>query len=193
MPNSGPLRVLVVEDDYFLAANLSHEIRSCGDEVIGPFSNVQEALCHVPQSHAAILDVKLWDDTSFAVADMLLDQTIPFLFLTGYDRPAIPRRFGDRPVYTKPERAPRLLSDLRQQRDEAAVQPVQSLEAVVREMMEVSRGLMPDAASADRLIEATLVRAIEEVGEGRLEGDIRNRLFGMLRDEHRLHGRLYMH
>lgn len=63
-----------------------------------------------------------------------------------------------------------------------------SMEAVVRDMIRRSWALMPDQASADRLIEAVLVRAIAENSEKRIT-DFRLRLMGMLDEEHRLRGR----
>lgn len=40
------------------------------------------------------------------------------------------------------------------------------------EMMRRARHLIPDKASADRLVEGALLRAIEETGQGRMEGDV---------------------
>nr|CRY94422.1 hypothetical protein [uncultured prokaryote] len=61
-----------------------------------------------------------------------------------------------------------------------------SMEAVVRDIIRRSRIIMPDLTSADRLVEAVLLRAIAESKEGPFQGDIRSRLMDMLTEEHRL-------
>ena len=63
-----------------------------------------------------------------------------------------------------------------------------SMEAVVRDMIRRSCVLMPDRASAERLIEAVLLRAIAGNCKGQLM-DFRLQLMGMLDEEHRLRGR----
>lgn len=66
-----------------------------------------------------------------------------------------------------------------------------SMEAVVRDMIRRACVLMPDRASADRLTEAVLLRAIAENTKGRLT-DFRLQLMGMLDEEHRLRGRRFL-
>ena len=66
-----------------------------------------------------------------------------------------------------------------------------SMEAVVRDVIRRSCSLMPDRASADRLTEAVLLRAIAENTKGRLT-DFRLQLMGMLDEEHRLRGRSFL-
>ena len=66
-----------------------------------------------------------------------------------------------------------------------------SMEAVVRDVIRRSCALMPDRASADRLTEAVLLRAIAENAKGRLT-DFRRQLMAMLDEEHRLHGRRFL-
>ena len=60
-----------------------------------------------------------------------------------------------------------------------------SMESIVRDVIRRSCVLMPDRASADRLTEAVLMRAIVENSKGRLT-DLRLQLMGMLDEEHRL-------
>lgn len=75
-----PLRVLVVEDDFFTAESLSREIRAEGDTVVGPFADVHEAIQLAGLVQAAILDVWVQDETSFVVADSLVHHGIPLSF-----------------------------------------------------------------------------------------------------------------
>lgn len=77
-------RVLVVEDDYFLAKDMATMLKREGVEVIGPAANVVrafEALKHKPE--AAVLDLRLGDELSLPVAEELGRRGIPFIFSTG--------------------------------------------------------------------------------------------------------------
>ena len=60
-----------------------------------------------------------------------------------------------------------------------------SMETLVRDVIRRSCVLMPDRASADRLTEAVLMRAIVENSKGRLT-DLRLQLMNILDEEHRL-------
>ncbi|MTE01601.1 hypothetical protein GIY56_15035 [Paracoccus sp. YIM 132242] len=187
-----PLHILVVEDDFFVADKLSREIRAGGDTVVGPFADVHDAIHRVGLVQAAILDVRVQDESSFQVADSLNHHGIPFVFLTGYDPQAVPVRFPRRHVYTKPSHAAPLLHDLHQQHRALAPHEIDSVQAAVLEMIRRSRAVMPDEASADRLVEAALLRAIAETTERRMEGDVRTRLLDLLEDEYSQRGKLHL-
>ena len=66
-----------------------------------------------------------------------------------------------------------------------------SMETLVRDVIRRSCVLMPDRASADRLTEAVLMRAIAENSKGRLT-DPRLQLMGMLDEEHRLRAKRFL-
>ena len=52
---------------------------------------------------AAVLDVNLSGETSFEVADEMVERGLPFVFATGYGETiALPDRFGTVPVVSKP-------------------------------------------------------------------------------------------
>lgn len=187
------LRILVVEDDYFMAERLAREIRANGDVVVGPFADVHDAIGLVGAVQAAILDVKVQDETSFQVADSLICHDIPFVFLTGYDPQVVPARFKRRHVYAKPSHAAPLLHDLHERHRAIAADTGDSVETIVIEMIRRARGIMPDQASADRLVEATLLRAIAETRESRMDGDIRARLLNLLDEEYRQRSKLHLH
>ena len=58
----------------------------------------------------AVLDVNLGGgDTSYPVADVLLERQIPFVFATGYDIEGLEARFRARPRVQKPYSPERLL------------------------------------------------------------------------------------
>jgi CheY-like chemotaxis protein len=97
-------RILVVEDEYFIADDLVVALRAAGAEIIGPASTWQEALSMLEATppDLAILDINLRGENGFAVADALAARGLPFVFATGYDPSAIPERHAGRPVWQKP-------------------------------------------------------------------------------------------
>ena len=98
-------RVLVVEDEYYLADDLRRAARALGAEVIGPAPTRERALGLVDESKRidlAVLDVNLRGETAYAVADALEARGVPFVFATGYDEGTVPDRFAGVPCWTKP-------------------------------------------------------------------------------------------
>jgi CheY-like chemotaxis protein len=86
-------RVLIVEDDYFIADDLRAGFQRAGAEVVGPVARVGEALSLVEGGtsiHGAVLDINLAGETVFDVADALKARNVPFVFVTGYDAETIP-------------------------------------------------------------------------------------------------------
>jgi len=155
------MRILIVEDDYLVADQLAREILELGEVVVGPYANLEEGAMNFDDVDAAILDVRLGDGTSFHIADSLQALQIPFLFYTGYDPQLVPSRFCPTDVYNKPGHARWLLSGLRSRQEEGRTPPAETIESVVREMLVQARRMMPDKASAERLVEAALKVAIE--------------------------------
>ena len=97
-------RVLLVEDDYFIADGMRSEFERLGAEVVGPVSSVDEAIELIATSDldASVLDINLQEVMSYSVADALRARGIPFVFATGYEKAAIPERFTDVPRCEKP-------------------------------------------------------------------------------------------
>ncbi|MDF0488432.1 response regulator [Sphingomonas sp. H39-1-10] len=108
-------RVLVVEDEYLLADDLSVALSSAGAEVLGPVPSVDEAAERItaePRIDVAVLDVNLRGDMVFPVADALIERGVPFAFATGYDCEALPDRFAAVPRVEKPFKAHRVAAIL---------------------------------------------------------------------------------
>ncbi len=90
-------RVLVVEDEYLVAMDMSAYLEAAGAQVVGPASNVNaalEALAHT-ELDGAILDINLRGELAYPVADALAARGIPFVFTTGYGPRTMPARFAD--------------------------------------------------------------------------------------------------
>ena len=89
--------VLVVEDEYFIAADIVRTFRADGAEIIGPVGTVEDALELVfstPRIDGAILDINLHGEMVYPVADELASRSIPFIFATGYDKTVVPARYA---------------------------------------------------------------------------------------------------
>lgn len=97
-------RILVVEDDYYLATDAVRALQGAGAEVIGPCPNEKAALGELARRHpdAAVVDINLGLGPSFKLAGTLRERGIPFVFTTGYDQEIIPEEFGDVERLEKP-------------------------------------------------------------------------------------------
>jgi DNA-binding response OmpR family regulator len=107
-------RVLVVEDEYLVAALIEQMLESAGCIVMGPIPRVPEALDAVNDENydAAVLDVNLAGVRINPVADALSKRDVPFMFVTGYGANALPREYAERPHIGKPFRMAELLGVL---------------------------------------------------------------------------------
>lgn len=106
--------VLVVEDEWLIAATIADMLAEGGYRVRGPTARVDEALGlieHQPVD-AAILDITLRNEQSFPVARALKDRLIPFVFLTGYVCKDIPDEFRGTLMLTKPMEQAKLMASL---------------------------------------------------------------------------------
>ena len=98
------MRVLIVEDEYYLADDLARALEAGGHEVLGPVGTVEEAEQAVAEDgfDVAIIDMNLHGDNAFPVADRLKERGIPFVIATGYSSASLPERFADAPRIEKP-------------------------------------------------------------------------------------------
>lgn len=99
--------VLVVEDDYLIAQDVRRELESAGAVVVGPVPSVRRALDLIDSQasiDAAVLDVNLGDEKSFAVAEALEARGVPYLFATGYNSADVPDEWRRATIVMKPLR-----------------------------------------------------------------------------------------
>jgi DNA-binding response OmpR family regulator len=104
------VQILLVEDEYFVAAELKAILGELGARVVGPVSRLQPAreLARAERLDGAVLDVKLDGDTTFPLAQELLERGVPVLFTTGFDSSILPERFRSSPCLAKPVNGPAL-------------------------------------------------------------------------------------
>ena len=98
------MRVLVVEDEYYIADDLRRGLAGAGAQIIGPVGSVAqaEAALETGDFDCAVLDLNLHGETADVVADQLKIMEIPFSIATGYGSSAIPARHEDVPRLEKP-------------------------------------------------------------------------------------------
>ena len=77
------MRILILEDDPFIALDLQAIVESQGHEVVGVFDTLAEARDHLGDGFDfALLDIDVTDGKSFELAAALLDRRIPFAFVS---------------------------------------------------------------------------------------------------------------
>jgi CheY-like chemotaxis protein len=111
-----PLRVLVVEDEFLIASALAEQLADEGLAVLGPIPTLEDGIEQACQQQVdvALLDIALdGRKTSFAIADILADRGIPFIFLSGYHRSVLPPHLANRPLLAKPVRIELIAAALR--------------------------------------------------------------------------------
>jgi PAS domain S-box-containing protein len=97
-------RLLVVEDHPLILMDLAATLRAAGCEVIGSVGAVERARRLIVEGEfdAAFIDTDLDDAPVEELAITLTRMNIPFAFITGAGREALPRGFGHAAMLTKP-------------------------------------------------------------------------------------------
>lgn len=97
-------RILIVEDEPFIALTLEDMLAELGFVVAGCVADVSAALDLIgrEQIDGALLDVNLGSQKIDIVADRLAERACPFVFTTGYGRSGVPAAHADRAVLQKP-------------------------------------------------------------------------------------------
>lgn len=99
------MKILVVEDETFVALLIEDMLQSLGHDVYESVASLAEGLetARTGNFDAAILDVNLGlNTTSLPIADVLVERGIPFAFSTGYSANALDARFSCAPKLQKP-------------------------------------------------------------------------------------------
>lgn len=108
-------RILIVEDDPFIATALEDTLLDFGMRVAGVASNLREAerLARETLFDVALLDVNIGHDTIDTVADVIAARGLPFVFTTGHGRAGLPEAYRDRAIVEKPFYVDEILRALR--------------------------------------------------------------------------------
>lgn len=86
-----PPTVLVVEDEFIIALDLSDTVQDLGYNLQGPFPDKAKAFAAIERTlpDAAILDVHIADGEVFPLADALVQAGVPIIFHSGHYQPDV--------------------------------------------------------------------------------------------------------
>ena len=107
-------RILVLEDDFYLASEEKALLERAGATVVGPFGSAcsDREIESAGKVDCAIVDINLGNGPSFDFARMLESRGTPFVFVTGYDAAAVPDDLSRAQRIEKPIRERELLAAL---------------------------------------------------------------------------------
>lgn len=105
-------RILVIEDEFIVAAMLCDTLEDAGAIPLGPVGRVSEAMEAIAAGgiDAVVLDWNLAGEPSLPLASLLEERGVPFVIATGYGSVDAP--FDDRPILSKPYISSQLLDKL---------------------------------------------------------------------------------
>ena len=97
-------KVLVVEDEMMIAMLIEDMLDEFGCRLVGPATSVPRALELIGNEliEIAILDLNLDGKDTYAIADALQRNNVPFIFATGYGSAGLRQEYENRPVLQKP-------------------------------------------------------------------------------------------
>jgi len=111
------LKVLICEDEYLLASDLSHQLRAMGAEVLDLKPRLRDLVDLLKRpdfaANAAVVDIKLFDQTSFSLVRSLKKLGVALAFCSGYSRRDVPNDLTSVPFFTKPADTGEIVSALR--------------------------------------------------------------------------------
>ena len=86
------LRILVVEDEFFVADYIAGILEDLGHEVVGPAPTIPAAMEAIASQRldAVFLDANLGGNSSAPIADELAARRLPFIVVTGYGNFELP-------------------------------------------------------------------------------------------------------
>ncbi len=96
--------ILIVEDEAMIGMMLEDYLDALGYRLHAIAATVDEACTHAREGgfDAALVDCNLQGEKSWPVADILAQQSIPFIFATGGMADDLPHHHAGRPTLAKP-------------------------------------------------------------------------------------------
>jgi DNA-binding NtrC family response regulator len=107
------VRILIVEDDFFIAMELESILSDAGGQVVKLCRTLTDAVASAAAEDfsVAILDFQMGEETTVDVAELLAGRHVPFAFYTGQaDAEPLSSRWPDCKVVSKPARPRALIS-----------------------------------------------------------------------------------
>lgn len=158
-----PLRILVVEDNMLMGLQIAQDLELLGHHAVGPFTSLEAAQDAIDHIDAAILDVRIGREDSFALARNLKSLSQPVVFYTGLSVFNLPPELIYIPVVSKPAPVRHLVDQLAE-----GLRPRSTAELILDALPHLrqrAREIHRDPSSADELVEAALTAALHIVDE----------------------------
>ncbi len=97
-------KIMIVEDNFLIAADLCDVVRGAGGVVNNVYSSEGDALAAVANEEidGALLNVQLGKETSVEVARQLDSRHVPYIVVTGYPRETLEQELQHVPYVSKP-------------------------------------------------------------------------------------------
>jgi two-component sensor histidine kinase/DNA-binding response OmpR family regulator len=104
LPANGDSRLLLVEDELVVGLFMQDLLKTIGYRPTEPIARLSEAIHAATKERfeGAILDMNLNGEIVYPLAELLTQQRVPFLFVTGYGQHSLDPRFTRVPVLQKP-------------------------------------------------------------------------------------------
>jgi len=117
-------KVLVVEDEFIIALDLSETVRDLGYALEGPYPDKAEAFLAIENDlpDCAILDVFTGDGEVYPLADALTEAGVPIIFHSGHVSPSeVRQRYPEAWACAKPCSPDKLIDVLQEAVERARV------------------------------------------------------------------------
>ncbi|MGO4573181.1 response regulator [Microvirga sp. 2TAF3] len=116
------MRILILEDDPFIALDLQAILEDKGHEIIGIYSSLDEARDHLEDGFDyALLDVDVVGGKSFGIAAELLERHVPFAFVSASHPKDVPPSLGWASFIPKPFEALAILRSVEEVAPDPAI------------------------------------------------------------------------
>ncbi|MBV9655464.1 MAG: response regulator [Acetobacteraceae bacterium] len=106
--------ILVIEDDFLVGQVICEMLEEEGATVLGPIGWLEEARAfiedHVGDFDSVLLDINLHGQKSYALAEVLTERGVGFVFMTGYSGHTLEGPYRSFPRCEKPVRRSTLLA-----------------------------------------------------------------------------------
>jgi CheY-like chemotaxis protein len=109
------VRILILEDDPFIALDLQAILENEGHEIVGLFDSIGEAYEHLEDGFDyALLDIDVVGGKSFGIAAALAERRIPFAFVSASHPAELPQSLRQVAFIPKPFEERAILQSLGQ-------------------------------------------------------------------------------
>lgn len=97
------MRILILEDDPFIASDLQTILEEDGHEIVGMFTSLDDTYAHLKDDFDyALLDIDVIGGKSFGIAKALAEREIPFAFVSASQPGDLPHSLREVAFIPKP-------------------------------------------------------------------------------------------